>query len=109
MKSNWNDKELVNWYNTHLQFAPEDIKEYVKSLRLGPDESLADFGCGNGDMGNLMTLTAWIGLTVISWFEGQFLNIIGIRAIETILLLCLAAGVVMVYRVQKITVLGKQA
>lgn len=60
-------------------------------------------------MGNLMTLTAWIGLTVISWFEGQFLNIIGIRAIETILLLCLAAGVVMVYRVQKITVLGKQA
>jgi len=50
MKSNWNDKELVNWYNTHLQFAPEDIKEYVKSLRLGPDESLADFGCGNGDM-----------------------------------------------------------
>jgi hypothetical protein len=51
--------------------------------------------------GSLNTLTAWAGLTVISWFEGKFLDVVGLATVETVLLVCFLSGSVLIYRVQK--------
>ena len=43
-------------------------------------------------MGSLMTLSAWLSLMFISWFQGQFLDVLGLKAVGLILLCCLGAG-----------------
>lgn len=55
--------------------------------------------------GSLNTLTAWGGLLLISWFQGVFLEKIGLIGVETVLLAAFLAGSAMLYLVQKRTVL----
>jgi predicted MFS family arabinose efflux permease len=54
--------------------------------------------------GSLNTLTAWLGLTFISWFEGEFIQTLGINAIQYILLACFIIGSAMLCYVQYKTV-----
>lgn len=48
MKENWQDPEFVEWYNQHLRFENGQIEKYISALQLGEQDSLVDFGCGNG-------------------------------------------------------------
>ena len=59
--------------------------------------------------GSLNTLTAWLGLTLISGFEGRFTDTLGIAAIEWLLVACFLVGSALIYWVQRETVLGKTA
>jgi predicted MFS family arabinose efflux permease len=57
--------------------------------------------------GSLNTLTAWLGLTLISGFEGRFSESLGLGAVEWVLGACFVAGSALLYWVQKRTVLGR--
>lgn len=59
--------------------------------------------------GSLNTLTAWIGLTFISWFEGEFIDAFGLAVIGHILFICFVAGSAMLYYVQYKTVFRSEA
>ena len=54
--------------------------------------------------GSLNTLTAWGAMMLVSWFQGQFLPLLGMAGIEAFLILCFAAGSAMLYHVQERTV-----
>ncbi len=56
-------------------------------------------------MGSLITLTAWTGLTFISWFEGKYLDAAGMRVMEHILFLCLVSGCLILNFVLKKTII----
>jgi len=56
--------------------------------------------------GSLNTLTAWAGLTAIAWLQGMFLNLVGLAAVQYLLIGCYVVGSVMLYRVQASTVLA---
>ena len=55
-------------------------------------------------IGSLVTLVSWTSLMLISWLEGTFLNIIGLKAMGVILLLCLAAGSLLYIKMLKQTI-----
>ena len=57
--------------------------------------------------GSLNTLTAWLGLTVISGFEGRYTEALGIGVIQWLLVACFLAGSALIYHVQYRTVLGR--
>ncbi|MEZ7890369.1 MAG: MFS transporter [Candidatus Wallbacteria bacterium] len=57
--------------------------------------------------GSLNTLTAWLGLGIISWIQGRFTNEIGISAMQNLLLLSFIAGSALIYKVQYETVFSK--
>jgi len=57
--------------------------------------------------GSLNTLTAWLGLTVSSGFEGRWTETLGIGCIQWILTACFFAGSALIYWVQRETVLGR--
>ncbi|MCX5795206.1 MAG: MFS transporter [Elusimicrobia bacterium] len=59
--------------------------------------------------GSLNTLTAWLGLTLISGFEGRFTESLGIAAVQWVLGACFVAGSALLYWVQKQTVRGRPA
>lgn len=59
--------------------------------------------------GSLNTLTAWLGLTAISGFEGRFTESLGLGWMQAVLMTCFAIGSVLIYRVQARTVLGRSA
>lgn len=46
--SNWQEKELLDFYHTNFEFTTEQMKEYLEPLRLEPGDIFIDFGCGNG-------------------------------------------------------------
>jgi predicted MFS family arabinose efflux permease len=50
--------------------------------------------------GNMVTLTAWTGLALISAIEGITLSVAPVSVTATILILCLNCGLVCLYRVQ---------
>lgn len=50
--------------------------------------------------GNMVTLTAWIGLTAVSAIEGAWLNLSSVPLMATVLLVSLAAGLVCLHKVQ---------
>ncbi|MDD4005062.1 MAG: MFS transporter [Elusimicrobiaceae bacterium] len=50
--------------------------------------------------GNMVTLTSWIGLAVISAAEGAFLSLERVPAMATALVACLLVGLACLYRVQ---------
>ncbi|MFA6583256.1 MAG: hypothetical protein WCS77_03080, partial [Elusimicrobiaceae bacterium] len=50
--------------------------------------------------GNMVTLTAWTGLALISAIEGITLSVAPVSVTATILILCLICGLVCLYRVQ---------
>ncbi len=54
--------------------------------------------------GSLNTLTAWAGLTAISWFQGRYLDALGLPAIEWTLVGCFIVGSAMIAWVQWCTV-----
>jgi len=56
--------------------------------------------------GSLNTLTAWAGLTAIAWLQGSFLDLIGLTAVQLLLIACYVIGSLMLYRVQHRTVLA---
>ncbi|HEY9070867.1 MAG TPA: MFS transporter [Candidatus Ozemobacteraceae bacterium] len=56
--------------------------------------------------GSLNTLTAWAGLTAIAWLQGSFLDLIGLTAVQLLLIICYLIGSLMLYRVQHRTVLS---
>lgn len=56
--------------------------------------------------GSLNTLTAWAGLTAIAWLQGSFLDRIGLPAMQYFLIACYVVGSLMLYRVQRTTVLS---
>lgn len=67
-------------------------------------------GAGNrAALGNLITLSSWTGLALVSWLEGEFLDRVGLDAAGWALALFLITGLVMLYRVQKLTVLDRPA
>lgn len=55
-------------------------------------------------IGSLVTLVSWTSLMLISWAEGSFLDIIGIKTMGAILLLCLLAGFALYIKMLKQTV-----
>ncbi|MBI4859145.1 MAG: MFS transporter [Candidatus Riflebacteria bacterium] len=57
--------------------------------------------------GSLNTLTAWGGLTAISWLEGQYLETAGLVLFGHLLTGCFVVGSLLLYRVQRATVLGR--
>ncbi|MFA6002922.1 MAG: MFS transporter [Elusimicrobiota bacterium] len=59
--------------------------------------------------GSLNTLTAWLGLTIISGFEGRFTETLGLGWMQGALLLCFLIGSALIYHVQARTVLGRSA
>jgi predicted MFS family arabinose efflux permease len=55
-------------------------------------------GCTNKTiMGSLMTMTAWCSLMMISWFQGEFLDTIGLKTCGLILLISLTVGSILIY------------
>lgn len=58
-------------------------------------------------MGSLITLTAWTGLTLISWFEGRYLDSVGMGITEVVLFLLLASGCGLIYFVHRKTVFSR--
>jgi predicted MFS family arabinose efflux permease len=48
-------------------------------------------------MGSLMTLSAWSSLMAISWFQGEFLDAIGLKTTGLILWGCLIIGSLLLY------------
>ena len=60
-------------------------------------------------LGNLITLSSWTGLTIISWLEGEFLPLTGLDFAGWALAAFLAIGLWMLYLVQSRTVLDRQA
>lgn len=59
--------------------------------------------------GSLNTLTAWGAMTVISWFQGQFLGSWGMRAMETSIIVCFFAGLIALCWIQKKTIFDRAA
>lgn len=57
--------------------------------------------------GSLNTLTSWIALTAISWFEGVMIDTVGLVLIQNILLASFIIGSLIMFYVQNKTVLGK--
>ena len=55
--------------------------------------------------GSLNTLTAWAGLTAISWLQGSFLDSMGLAAVQYLLIACYLVGSLMLYMVQAKTAL----
>ncbi|OGR60522.1 MAG: hypothetical protein A2X36_09865 [Elusimicrobia bacterium GWA2_69_24] len=55
--------------------------------------------------GSLNTLTAWVGLTVISSFEARCTQSWGLPAVESVLVACFLLGSALIYLVQHRTVL----
>ena len=55
--------------------------------------------------GSLNTLTAWGAMMLISWIQSRFTDSLGIRAMETVIMLCFFASVVALIRIQYKTVL----
>ena len=54
--------------------------------------------------GSLNTLTAWTGLTIISWLQGAYLQKLGLVPIQHFLTLAFIVGSILIYQVQKATV-----
>lgn len=55
-------------------------------------------GCTNKTiMGSLITLTAWFSLMVISWFQGEYLGVLGLKTTGLIQWICLAGGSALLY------------
>lgn len=54
--------------------------------------------------GSLNTLTAWGAMMLISWFQGQFLGVLGMRDIELVMVACFVVGSALLYHVQRRTV-----
>ncbi len=50
MKSNWNSQEFVRWYNENLTPQREQLEKYLHRLKLGSEDLLVDFGCGDGTL-----------------------------------------------------------
>jgi len=50
-------------------------------------------------MGSLITLGSWLALTMISWFEGKYLEVVGIGRVEILLWASLTIGSVIIYYV----------
>lgn len=48
-------------------------------------------------MGSLITLSSWFALTIISWIEGKYLDVIGMASIEALLFISLAGGSAILY------------
>lgn len=48
MQAEWQDREFVDWYNRELEFNKAQIQSYLEILDLHSEDTLADFGCGNG-------------------------------------------------------------
>jgi len=59
--------------------------------------------------GTLNTLAAWIGLTLISWFESRYTEALGLDVIQYVLIVCFLAGSALLYYVQYDTVLKPAA
>lgn len=70
---------------------------YVMAAVVSIRELFADSGSKTA-FGSLNTLTAWLGLTFISWLEGRFTDAWGLAAMECVLLACFAAGSLLLYR-----------
>ncbi|MCR5662214.1 MAG: MFS transporter, partial [bacterium] len=58
--------------------------------------------------GSLNTLTAWGAMTVISWFQGQFLGAWGMKAMETCIVICFFAGLCALFWIQKKTIFDRE-
>ena len=56
--------------------------------------------------GSLNTLTAWGAMMIISWIIGRFLPVVSMTGIEFFITLCFFTGSIMIYIVQKRTVLS---
>lgn len=54
--------------------------------------------------GSLNTLTAWSGLTIISWLAGKYLDTLGLPVFQWGLIACFAIGSAIIYYVQYRTV-----
>ncbi len=48
MQGEWQDRKFVDWYNRELEFENSQIQHYLELLEPGRDDTLVDFGCGNG-------------------------------------------------------------
>lgn len=60
-------------------------------------------------MGSLITLSAWLALTIVSWVEGKYLDVIGITCIEIFLCISLAGGSAIIYYIMYKAVYKKVA
>lgn len=57
--------------------------------------------------GSLNTLTAWGAMTLVSWFQGQFLQSLGLANVETFIVICFLVGSIPLIWVQQKTVFEK--
>ena len=48
MQTEWQDREFVDWYNRELEFENAQIQHYLELLEPDSEDTLVDFGCGNG-------------------------------------------------------------
>ncbi len=57
--------------------------------------------------GSLNTLTAWAGLTIISWVQGSYLEVLGMSFFQHLLTACFIVGTGLLYHVQARTVFNQ--
>lgn len=55
-------------------------------------------------IGSLVTLVSWTSLMLISWAEGSFLDIIGLKAMGALLIICLAVSALLYIKMLKQTI-----
>lgn len=48
MPQEWQDEKFVGWYNEYLEFEEQQIDDFLIQLKLTSEDTLVDFGCGNG-------------------------------------------------------------
>lgn len=48
-RGQWTDKDYVEYYNKNYASSEEEFKFFADRLDIAPNDSLIDFGCGNGD------------------------------------------------------------
>ena len=73
MEENWKDRRYVARYNSLYATPQEEFLKCAELLRLGPEDRLIDFGCGNGDFlaVALKTVSSAMGLDLSENQLGQ--------------------------------------
>ena len=58
MEENWLNDEYVAYYNRNYATEADYFKQCLNLLQVGVDDTLIDFGCGNGEFLNLASAKA---------------------------------------------------